>query len=271
MAYQDDKYHRQAHHQEAWAHLLGYPVLDKDGGKIGTVKALWEDYTRQPAYLGISTSWLDMGRIHVVPAQFATLSERTQCLRLPFDADVIKDAPQCHATDEITLSGETKIRDYYYRKGIGTGWSHAQSEPASGHFREREERPARSPDWSARDRERREDEEHSRSFRERVRDAVDEGKAKLAGDHGHDPDRPEEYGRAEREMGLPFSDERPSGERPPLRKIYHETPVAEPVLPPDREAKARPREEDDFVPLRHEGMEYDRRRRDDDRDDLPLR
>jgi hypothetical protein len=266
MAYQEDKYHRQAQ-KETWEHLLGYAVLDKNGDKIGTVKALWEDYTRRPAYLGVATSWLDMGRIHVVPAQFATLSERRKCLRLPFDAAVVKDAPQCHAADEITLSGETKIRDHYYRKGIGTGWGHGYGEPETGRLREakpaRDPRPAPAPDWSARDR--REAEEDSRSFRERVRDAVDEGKAKLSGDD--EPDRPEEYGRAEREMGLPFSDE-----RPPLRKIYHETPVAEPVLPREEAGDRRPREEDDdFVPLRRDALEAESRRRDEDREDLPLR
>jgi hypothetical protein len=256
MAYQDDKYHRQAQ-RDAWEHLLGYDVIGKDGEKIGTVKALWEDFTRQPAYLGVATSWLDMGRIHLVPAQFATLSERRHCLRLPFDPEVVKDAPQCHAADEITLSGETRIRDYYYRKGIGTGWAHGPAEGTAGAIRE--EAPARSPDWSAREHR---DPEEDRSFRERVRDAVDEGKAKLAGDGN--PERPEEYGRAEREMGLPFSEDRP------LRKIYHETPVAEPVLPRGREPDPHPRGEDDFVPLRR-ASGGERRRRDDDGEDLPLR
>jgi hypothetical protein len=259
MAYQDDKYHRQAH-LDAWEHLLGYAVVDKNGEKIGTVKALWEDYTRQPAYLGVATSWLDMGRIHLVPAQFAALSERRKCLRLPFPAEVVKEAPQCHAKDEITLSGETKIRDYYSRKGIGADPGRGPGEPGPGHLRE--DRPARSADWTAR--ERREEEDDPRSFRERVRDAVDEGKAKLSGDR--DPERYEDRDRAEREMGLPFS-----GEKPSLRKIYHETPVAQPVLPREEDAEARAREEDDFVPLRHEAIEHERRRRPDDRDDLPLR
>jgi len=228
MAYQDDKYHRQTQ-RESWEHLLGYTVLGRDEEKIGTVKALWEDYTRQPAYLGVATSWLDMGGIHLVPAQFATYSERRQCLRLPFDAEVVKNAPQGHATDEITLSGETKIRDYYYRKGTGTASSQGYAEPATGPASSpaRDEKPARSPDWSARDRR---EEEDSQSFRDRVREAVDEGKA----------------------------------------KIYHEAPIAQPVLPREG-ADQRPREEDDFVPLRREAAESDRRRRDDDREDRPLR
>ncbi len=249
MAHQDDNYHRQAHHQEAWAHLLGYPVFGPDGGKIGTVKALWEDYTRQPAYLGIGTSWLDMGRIHVVPAQFATLSERRQCLRVPFKADVIRDAPQCHAQDEITLSGETKIRDYFHRKGIGTGSGLGPTPSARGRFQD--ERTGQSTDWSARDHLDVEEDDNPRSFRDRVRDAVDEGKAKLAG----------------------YTGKRLPEERPPLRKIYLETPVAEPVVPEGPEGSGMPgaQDEDDFIPLRHEGLETGRTGGFEDREGLPLR
>jgi len=262
MAYQDDKYHRQAQ-VDAWEHLLGYAVLDRQGDKIGTIKALWEDYTRQPAYLGVATSWLDMGRIHLVPAQFATLSERNKCVRLSFSAEVVKGAPECHANDEITLSGETKIRDYYYRKGIGTGSGRGSGESMEAHSREGQ--PYRSADWTAR--ERRNEPEDSRSFKDRIRDAVDEGKAKLS----RDPDRPAESDRAEREMGLPFEEDKPT-----LRKVYHETPVAQPVRPRDEEPgrrveDVREREEDDFIPLRKDASEAERHMRDEDRDELPLR
>jgi len=257
MAYQDDKYHRHAQ-VDAWEHLLGYAVLDRQGDKIGTVKALWEDYTRQPAYLGIATSWLDLGRIHLVPAQFATLSERHKCLRLSFPADVVKGAPECHASDEITLSGETKIRDYYDRKGIGTSWGRGHGEMTDTSLRE--DRPVRSADWTARDR--REEPEENRSIKDKIRDAVDEGKAKLSQESK--PDSPETYDRAEREMGLPFDTERPA-----LRKIYHETPVAEPIRPRDRDS--RPRDEEEFVPLRRDTTDPESKKREDDRDDLPLR
>lgn len=236
MTYHDDKYHRQAQ-VDAWEHLLGYEVLDEKGGKIGTVKALWEDYTRQPAYLGVATSWLDLGRIHLVPAQFATLSERQRCVRLSFPADVVKGAPECHANDEITLSGETKIRDYYSRKGIGSGMGRGYDAPRRREAAE--DRSIRTADWAARER------------REETEDVPD---------------------RAEREMGLPFEEERTT----PLRKIYRETPVAEPVRPREENARSRdddaqPRIEDDFIPLRKDASMADRRLREEDRDDLPLR
>lgn len=268
MANREDKYHRQAQ-LDVWEHLLGYDVVDIDGGKIGTVKALWEDYTRQPAYLGVATSWLDMGRIHVVPAQYATLSEKRRCLRLPFPAAVVKDAPQCHATDEITLKGETKIRDYYRKKGPAGEPESAAGETLSRRIRE--DAPSRSPDWKAAPEDEIEDDSEDRSFRDRIRDDVDDRKSRVERareERRREEDRDDTLGRPEREMGLPFEepDERP------LRKIYRDTPVAEPVLPREEDRPGAHREDkEDFVPLRKDALKSERRRRDIDRDDLPLR
>lgn len=275
MARQEENYHAQAQ-AVAWEYLIGYSVEDEKGEKIGTVKALWEDFTRQPAYLGIATSWLDMGRIHVVPAHYATVSERKQCIRLPFAADIVKNAPECHAADEITLRGETKIRDYFRRQGVPTDFG---SEPGKAQKHgdrissEPKEHGRAEPDWSPQAREqeeerrrlRREPEEtleeepemnDSRSLRERISDAVERGKSEFKKD------------RDDREEDRPSS----------LRKVYHDQPVAEPVLPREEnreysESIRREKDEDSFVPLRKEAMDAERRRlrREEDRDDLPLR
>jgi len=101
---------------------------------------------------------------------------------------------------------------------------------------------------------------------------VDEGKAKLSGDRRDD--RPEDPDRAEREMGLPFEENPPTT----LRKVYHDTPVAEPIRPADEDARPRRRDPDsqprmqyDFVPLRKDVSEADRRLQEDEGDNLPLR
>ena len=276
MARQEENYHAQAQ-AVAWEYLIGYSVEDEKGEKIGTVKALWEDFTRQPAYLGIATSWLDMGRIHVVPAHYATVSERKQCIRLPFAAEIVKSAPECHAADEITLRGETKIRDYFRRQGVPTdfdsepGKSSKRSERSSDTQASGNVHRMAEPDWSPQAREkqersslRREPEEtleeepeidDPRSLRERISDAVEQGKSELKKD------------RADRKEDEPSS----------LRKIYHDQPVAEPVLPREEnrgysESIRREKDEDSFVPLRKEAMDAERRRlrREEDRDDLPL-
>ena len=233
MANQDDKYHRQAQ-LDVWEHLLGYDVVDIDGGKIGTVRALWEDYTRQPAYLGVATSWLDLGRIHVVPAQYATLSEKRRCLRLPFPATVVKDAPQCHATDEITLSGETKIRDYYRKKGAG-GLADAQAGEAMSR-RIREDAPSRSPDWRARPEEDEDENADDRSFRDRIRHDVDERKSRV--ERSREPARDEVRDEYRRRLDAvrftaDWSRSRPPGQYPairPERSIERLAAAAMPIL-----------------------------------------
>ena len=65
------------------AQLIGCDVLDKTGEKIGTLECLWEDETRQPAFLGVRTGWLGFGKIHVVPA-YSAERQGYQTLRLPF-------------------------------------------------------------------------------------------------------------------------------------------------------------------------------------------
>lgn len=115
MGNKHPNYHAQEK-AEAWEHLLGYAVEDASGTRIGTLKALWEDFTRRPAYLGVATGWLAFGNIHIVPAQYAGVSERLRRIRLPFSAETVRRAPECSAKSEITLKGETKIRDYYRGK-----------------------------------------------------------------------------------------------------------------------------------------------------------
>lgn len=91
-----------------------------------------------------------------------------------------------------------------------------------------------------------------RSLRERISDAVDQGKAEF---------------KKDRETDRPGA----------LRKIYHDQPVAEPVLPREEnrdssESIRRGKDEDSFVPLRKEALDAERRRlrRENDREDLPI-
>ena len=54
---------------------LDYTVIDRDGEKVGSVDAVWEDHTQQAAYIAVRTGWLGLGKAHVVPAEGADVSE----------------------------------------------------------------------------------------------------------------------------------------------------------------------------------------------------
>src|SRR5688572_11794958 len=54
---------------------IDYTVLERNGDKIGTVDAVWEDATGQPFYLAVRTGWLGLGKAHVIPAESAEVNE----------------------------------------------------------------------------------------------------------------------------------------------------------------------------------------------------
>ncbi|HYE07191.1 MAG TPA: PRC and DUF2382 domain-containing protein [Planctomycetota bacterium] len=98
--------------------LIGYKVVDRDDEKIGTVSAVWEDSRGEPAFLGVKTGWLGMGRSHIVPAHSADWSPNKQAIRLPFSVQVVKDAPTFDEDEQIDHVAESRIYTYYREHGF---------------------------------------------------------------------------------------------------------------------------------------------------------
>ncbi len=103
---------------ESLQRLSNYDVLDKHGKKIGRVEALWEDFTRQAAFIGVKTGWLGIGKANVIPTQSASVNHGKQQIMLPYEEDVVKDAPSFYAEDEIDRPSEDRIYDYYALHGL---------------------------------------------------------------------------------------------------------------------------------------------------------
>jgi uncharacterized protein (TIGR02271 family) len=127
----------------AWSRLdrdltryIGYDVVDRNDSKIGKLDCLWSDHTGEPAFMGVHTGWI-FGKTHVVPAQSATVSERSQKIRLPYEKDKVKDAPAFESGSELDEAKEWEVCTYY---GLTTGqrWT-GQSERRQG---ARETRPS---------------------------------------------------------------------------------------------------------------------------------
>lgn len=99
---------------------LDFTVVDPDDNKVGSIDAIWEDHTGQPAYLGVKTGWLGLGRTHVIPVHSADVSETTRKVRLPFSVEVVKNAPTFDDQSEIDDAGERQIEDYYREHGFNS-------------------------------------------------------------------------------------------------------------------------------------------------------
>jgi uncharacterized protein (TIGR02271 family) len=91
---------------------INYEVLDRSDSKIGSLECLWSDHTGEPAFLGVRTGWF-FGKIHVVPAQSVSVNERDQRIRLPYDKDLVKDAPTYDTECEMDEAREWEIYSYY--------------------------------------------------------------------------------------------------------------------------------------------------------------
>jgi uncharacterized protein (TIGR02271 family) len=121
MEFQDENRISQAQLHEL-ERLIGNEVYDKNDAKVGIVESVWEDRTGQPAFLGIRTGWLGLGRIHVVPAHYATMSEKKRRIKLPFDEAVIKGAPEFTSEYEFSDEGESRLYEYYRGQGMDTSF-----------------------------------------------------------------------------------------------------------------------------------------------------
>jgi|SRR5579862_2913302 len=93
--------------------LVGYEVQDSSGNKIGTVHNLWIEYTGEPAFFGVKTGWLGMGKNHVVPVHTAQVNDRQRIVRLPFSEDKIKEAPVFDADLDLSDTNQQEIDRYY--------------------------------------------------------------------------------------------------------------------------------------------------------------
>jgi uncharacterized protein (TIGR02271 family) len=102
---------------------LDYTVVDRDDRKVGSVDAVWADSSGEPAYVGIKTGWLGLGRAHLVPSHALQVSESTRKLRLPYTAEVVKGAPSFDSQNEIDAAAEREIEEYYRNYGYAAGSS----------------------------------------------------------------------------------------------------------------------------------------------------
>ncbi len=118
--------------------LIDYNVVDADGDHVGTLHALWSDHERgEIEFLGVKTGWL-FGRNHVVPAAAAQIDAEEKYVKLPFQAEFIKQAPTVDADSEISEDQEQEILRYYRaadasggRAPAAAGATLASSDPGS--------------------------------------------------------------------------------------------------------------------------------------------
>lgn len=98
------------------ATLIGAPVHDNDGGKLGKIDTVYFDnVSEQPAWVGVK-SGLFGTHISLVPLDRATWNGKD--LSVPFDKATLQDAPHHDPDGEISAADE---QDLYRHYGMSTG------------------------------------------------------------------------------------------------------------------------------------------------------
>jgi uncharacterized protein (TIGR02271 family) len=97
--------------------LMGRNVVDSRGDTIGTLDALWTDEeSGKVEFLGIKTGWL-LGKTHVVPARGVEIDNDQ--IRVPYDAQLVKDAPSYSGDEALSDAQEREIIQYYEGRTAG--------------------------------------------------------------------------------------------------------------------------------------------------------
>ncbi|WP_026341636.1 PRC and DUF2382 domain-containing protein [Actinomadura atramentaria] len=95
--------------------LMNTTVTGRDGTKIGTVRQIYlNDRTGLPEWVTVHTGWFG-NRESFVPITDATRDQ--DGLRVPFDRQLIKDAPHVHAGQHLSPQ---EINDLYRYYGLRT-------------------------------------------------------------------------------------------------------------------------------------------------------
>ena len=99
----------------------GGTAVDRDGQKLGTIDEIYADAeTGQPEWLAVKTGMFGM-KLSFIP--IAEASETDGDVRVPYDAQQVKDAPQAEPDGELSQDEEAGLYRHY-----GLQYSEARSD-----------------------------------------------------------------------------------------------------------------------------------------------
>jgi len=96
--------------------VLDYEAVDHYDNSVGKVTAMWENESRDPAYIGIETGKV-FGKTHIVPALDVEINHKRKSLRVPYTTKEIEDAPSFNPESELTPEVDRKVRTYFRSLG----------------------------------------------------------------------------------------------------------------------------------------------------------
>ena len=109
------------HTDSAVAEWRGRTAVDSDGDKIGSIDEIYMDAdTGKPEWLAVKTGMFG-SKVSFVP--IAEASDADGDVRLPYDKQQVKDAPNAEADGELSQDEEAALYSHY-----GLDYSEARSD-----------------------------------------------------------------------------------------------------------------------------------------------
>jgi uncharacterized protein (TIGR02271 family) len=93
--------------------LFEYDVYDRNRDRVGFVENLWANSRDEIGFIGVKTGWLGFGRNHVIPAEGYTIDEAAHSILVPYDGDLIKNAPSLDADEELEPDVEREVYSHF--------------------------------------------------------------------------------------------------------------------------------------------------------------
>jgi uncharacterized protein (TIGR02271 family) len=106
--------------------IFDYEVYDRNEHKVGSVENIWANDENEIGFIGVSTGWLGLGRNHLIPADEATIDEKSHVIRVPYDEETIKSSPSAESEGDL---GEVLERDVYSHFHISPKGRYGYQEP----------------------------------------------------------------------------------------------------------------------------------------------
>lgn len=108
---------RQAGQPMVSRQFIDFKVVDKQDKQIGTVEAIWDDQTGQPAFLAIKRQGGQPDALLVVPAQKTEVNRSIQTIRVPYEQQALQGAPTFKNEEDLDRQAQMRIVAFYRRHG----------------------------------------------------------------------------------------------------------------------------------------------------------
>ncbi len=98
--------------------LIGHLVLDRAGHRLGKVASVYLAADGHPWYIGVATTWIPAGSVHLMPTAGVRFSDSGRRLYMPLDGEALRTSPSLKLDGAIDHTIEDALWRHYEPLGL---------------------------------------------------------------------------------------------------------------------------------------------------------